>query len=616
MNKKRTTPETRKRGLLRGRLALAACLLLVGAPIASAFHVRMELQPEAMRMGESAELAIIIQSSDTPGEPALPDIPGLRIGRPSTEHSFSMTIVNGSRQEQRFTTYRYRIIPLQPGEYTIGPLSYTHENQTVEVPAKTLRVVAPGDESGRGGQVRELSDLVFATLEVDKEQIYVQESFTLTITIYSRDVNLGRDVSLVNMPDSGIATQPFQELRTTREVVRNEVYDVRRYQTQIRPLTAGTIRFDPELHIQILVPRNDRRGRGLFDDPFFQGVFSNMEAHPFELELAPAEVLVRALPDANRPDSFSGGVGAFDFNVRVDPLEVRPGDPITLSMMIQGEGNMDTVSPPSVQESDLFRVYPPRLTNKDLDRSQSRGRKLYEQVIIPRTDKAGEVPPLHFTYFDPRTEEYKSIARGPFALTIQEGDPSISRVVRADDASMDHQTRIVGQDIVYLKPAPKRWWAIHNGPWYSRPVFLGLQAVPPALVLAVFLFTRRLRAMDADMARTRRYRAPRSARPGLRRAEKAIRREADDEFFDGLWAALTAYFGDRLNLPPGSVSAHEVMAAMQADGLDEEQLAAIHRLFDACEQRRFAGVKMDTSRMQMLLIEFRRLLKACEKVKA
>ena len=594
--------------------ALALCIGFAALQAVHAFHVRMELEPAVLEIGESAELAIVVQSTDVPGEPERPNIPGLRIGGPSVEHTLSRTMINGVSEHRRFTTYRYTIIPLQPGEYTIGPLSYTHNEETVELPAKTLRVASPGDAAGTRGDVQELSDLVFAKLIVNREQVYVNEAFTLTIAIYSRGLNLGRDVSLMNMPDTGISTQPFQELRSAREIVDNHVYDVRRYQTQIRPVTAGTIRFAPELRIQILVPRDERRGRSLFDDPFFRGMMSNMEAHPFDLALAPLEVAVRPLPDADRPDTFTGGVGAFEFSAQASPTEVRPGDPITLSMLIQGEGNMDAVAPPGVRDSDRFRAYPPRLINKDLDRSQSRGRKLYEQVIIPRTDDVGEVPPLHFTYFDPNAEAYQTITAGPFTLVMQEGDPSVSRVVHADDTTADRQTRIVGRDIVYLKPAPSRWLNLREGPWYSRPTFLAVQTAPPLLVLAVFLLARRWRAMDGDVARARRYRAPRSARPGLRRAEKAVAHGAEDEFYNGLWAALTAYFGDRLNLPPGSVTAEDVLAVMTRGGLDPDNLVAIERLFAACDQRRFGAAATDPNQRHELLNEFRRLLKVCEKV--
>ncbi len=608
-------PETKRGGMRLSARPAVVGLLLVMAQTTAAFHVRMELQPDALEMGESAELVIMVQSEDPPGEPERPNIPGLRITGPRTEHTLSRTMINGVSEHRRFTTYRYTIIPLQPGEYTIGPITYTHANQTIEVPAQTLKVAPPSTLRGAQGHAQDLSDLVFARLSANKNQIYVHEEFILTIAIYSRGVNLGRDLSLMNMPDTGLSMQPFEELRATREIVDDQIFDVRRYQARIRPLTAGAIRFNPELRIQLLVPREERRGRSLFDDPFFRGMFSNMEAHPFDLELEPLAVVVRPLPDADRPNSFTGGVGLFDFSARATPAEVRPGDPITLSITIQGDGNMDTVAPPAIQESELFRVYPPRLTGTELNRAQSRGKKRYEQVIIPRSSEATEIPALPFSFFEPDTEQYQTITAGPFPLTMLEGDPSVSRVVRADDTVGDHRARIIGQDIVYLKPAPARWTHARTGSWHTRPAFLGLQTAPPILVLAVFVLARRRRALDTDIARARRYRAPRSARPGLRQAEKALASGSGDEFYNGMWAALTAYFGDRLNLPPGAVTTEEVQRVMSRNGLSSDHLDTIARLFAACDQRRFSGVTTAPASMKQHLDEFRCILKACERVK-
>ncbi len=606
----------RGRGWRCVRHAIVLVLPFVLACRSYAVHVRMELAPEAVEIGESADLAFIIEADDVgqPAPPELPEIAGLRVGRPSVEQTFSRTEVNGVLEHRRSTTYRFRIVPLQPGEYVIGPFAYEHDGEVFELPARTLRVVAPRHADGREESVHDLSDLVFATLEVDRDRVYIHEPFTLTLAIYSRELNLGRDVSLMNLPDTGISTQPFQELRPVREIVGDRIYDVRRYQTQIRPLTSGTIHLAPELRIQVLVQRSRERGRGPFDDPFFRGFFSNYDAHPIELSLDPVEVIARPIP-AERPASYTGGVGSFDFSVRVQPKEVRAGDPITLTIMIEGEGNMDAVAAPSLQDSDLFRVYPPRLTNQDLNRALTRGRKLYEQVIIPRTEEAREVPPLEFSYFDPRRERFETVVQGPFELAISPADPAETRVVRGDDVTGERATRVVGHDIMYLMPAPNRWANAQDGPWYVRPTFLALQTLPPALVLAVLLFARRRRALDADVALARRYRAPRSARRGLRQAEQALRNHSVSDFHDGVWLALTAYFGNRLNLPPGSVTVDEVQRVMREKGMDEKTLKAIGYLFADCEHMRFARGTIEPGQMRTMLEDFRNVLKACERVK-
>ncbi len=597
---------------LRVGLGLALCVGLATGTWAG--QVRMELTPNVVRMGESADLRIVFENLDRAPAPELPPISGLRLSGPGVERSFSMQTVNGRMEQTQQIAYRFTVIPLQPGDYTIGPYTYEHNGQTYELPAQTLRVVLPSGETGRPDEARQLSDLVFARLSVTRDHVYVNEPFTLTISIYSRDVNVGRDMSLMNMPDTGIQLQPWQELRSVREVVRGDVYDVRRYQALVRPLTSGTLTFDPDLRIQLLVPRAQRR-HSRWDDAFFGGGFSNMEAHPLELDVEPVTVTVRSLPMEGRPEGFTGGVGRFSFDVHVHPREnIQPGDPISLTMRIEGEGNMDTVGPPALEDSDLFRVYPPRVTQSEVDRSGTRGRKTYEQVIIPRTGESGEVPALVFSYFDPDAETFRSITRGPTVLDLAEAAVTEGRRVRADDVG-DRRTRIIGEDIAYLKPPPVRWARIDDPLPLTGVWFWGLHAVPLILTVVVFGWARHQRRLESDHALARRYRAPKRARAGLREAERAIQADDDQAFFDGLWRALSGYFGDRLNWSSGAIAGDEVVAAFRTQGLEPTHLDQIQRVFDACDQRRFAGAQVSVDEMRQLLQDTRTLLKACERVR-
>jgi hypothetical protein len=604
---------TRRPAGVRRRWAVLLACAVAGSALG--LDVRMELDPEVLRVGESARLRVVMEGVDRAAPPNLPPVDGLRFSGPSVEQSFHMTNVNGVREQRRTLTYTYGVMPLRPGDFTVGPFSYTHHGQTVELPARRLRVVVPAGEAGAPSAVSDMSDLVFAEVVVSKDEVYVNEPFTLNLVLYTSRVNLGREISLTGMPDEGLEIQPYQELRATREVIENEVYDVRRYQTQIRPLTAGTIRFEPEMVVQLLVERAARRPPG-FDQSLFRGWLSNMEAHPLELRPAPAEVVVRSLPPSGRPEGFGGGVGRFSFEVELDPSTVQVGDPATLILRLEGEGNIDAVGVPELPESDAFRAYPARLVSSDLDRAGYRGRKVYEQVIIPRTEEVTEVPALTFSYFDPAEHGYRSIARGPLALEVQAADPDKGRTVRSGPTEDARTARMVGDDIRYLQPAPAHWTRLAGGRGPERPGFWAWQGLPVAVVLWAWWMGRRRRALSSDVALARRYRAPRAAQAGLRRAEKALSKQDEAAFYEGLWKALVEYFGHRLNWPAGLVTGEAVGRALQQQGLDEEQRQRVEKLFTACEQRRFAGVRSGPEAMRRRLDDFRRVLKACERVKS
>ncbi len=583
--------------------------------------VQFDVQPDALRIGEAAEMTVTVRGIDNPPAPELPNIPGLRFSGPAVEHSYSMSMgPGGSSQQERAVTYRYRIIPLQPGEYIVGPLTYTVQGQSVELPARPLKVVSPGAAPEQETR-QELSDLLFATVTVERPSVYVQEVFDLTISIYSRGLNLARDVSLMNMPDTGLVLQGFQEQRTTREVVRNDVYDVRRFRTKVRGLNAGALTFEPTLRVNLLVPRNDRRRGSLFDDQFFGGIFSQTEMHPIEIKPERLTVRVKPLPDADRPADFSGAVGQFAMDVSVSPTQTSVGDPVTIQMAVSGRGNIDVAPAPQIELGQDFRTYPVRMINKEIDGQQLAGRKVFEQIIIPRSEEIQEVPEVLFSYFNPETERYEIIRRGPTPLTVQAADSAPARVVAADTAPGDPRAQVIGTDILYLKPLPPRWQPAQGRPWYLRPAFLGAQGVPPLVLLALLLYAMRRKELDRNIAKARRQRAPRSARAGLRAAEHALRKRHRGEFFGAIWTALTSYFGDRLNLAPGEVTPDQVLALIERQDMAAERLDELRGLFALCEEERFglstrddvpiSDEELNAHREQ--LDRLNRILRACEK---
>ena len=179
---------------------------------------------------------------------------------------------------------------------------------------------------------------------------------------------------------------------------------------------------------------------------------------------------------------------------------------------------------------------------------------------------------------------------------------------------------ILGSDIVYLKPPPTRWPDVAGAGTLPRGFFWSLQALPGLALVGVYLAVRRREQMSRDVARARRLRAPRSARPALRKAEQALAQGQRREFVDALWEALAAYLGNRLNLPAGAVTPDVVVSRLEQSALPQDGIARTRDLLSFCDQERYgqgAAALSETDRA--LLVEqldaLRGILKACEKVR-
>lgn len=575
----------------------------------------MDVNPRAVSVGESAIGSVTVRGLENPPAPALPAVPGLQISPVGTERSWSM----GPGGQDSSVSFRYRIMPLQAGKFSIGPFPYAAEGETLEVPAVELEVVDAGSAPAPGGDSSQIADLLFATISAQPTNVYIQQVFDVVLSIYSRNINLGRDVELGNLPASGLSLPPFQEMGSTREVVRNQIYDVRRFRCKAQALTAGTFTLAPNIRVQVVVPRDRRRMSpfdDFFNDPFGNPFMGRYQTQAVDLRATPVELQVLPLPPADGVAGFAGAVGRFAFDVQVRPTEVQAGDPVTLSMQIGGVGNIENVAPPAIAAGPDFRLYEPRQVSRDIDGARAGGRVLYEQVVIPRSVTNAQLPALSFSYFDPELGRYETVTRGPFDLVVHPATNGGSRVVQAAADAPEARTMILGSDIVYLKPPPARWPRPAN--FSSSALFWGLQAIPGLALAGLFLAVRRREQMSRDVARARRLRAPRSARPALRRAEQALAQGRRRECVDALQEALAAYLGNRLNLPAGAVTPDVIMERLEKSKLPAEWMARTRDLLAFCDQERYGqGTALPEDDRALLagqLDTLRRILKACERV--
>lgn len=593
------------------RATLAAGLGLGAAAGAGEPAVTLDVQPRALKVGETTLATIVLSNLPDAPAPQMPDLDGFQVQPAGQENR--LNIVNGA--VDRSVVHRFALTAVRAGDHVVGPFRYEAGGRVFDLAAVPVQVV-PAPAGGAGAApTDDLSKLAFARVKVDRVEAYVHERFTITVSVYSRGVELDRQVELMNMPQSGLKMSQFSEIGGGREAIDGQVYDVRSFRAEGRALTAGEVVLAPTLRAGIVV-RRQGRSRGPFGDSlledFFAGTpFARGERRPIDLAAEPVKLVVLPLPAEGRPDSFSGAVGACAWDVAVRPTEVNAGEPVTVTMAVRGEANLEAVNAPRLDLGPAFRVYDPRLVS----RGDNPREKVFEQVVIPRDATATEIPGISFSYFDPVARAYRTVTRGPFPLVVHASTNGAATLRLAVAAPAGPQILEGAPDIVYLKPAtavahraPRAGWA------FAWPGAL-VHALPAAAALAAFLVARRREALANDIARARREQAPRAARPAVAKARAAVERGDASAFHEALWEALTTYFGNRLNLAPGEVARDRVVAAFAAAQVDPETLGAIGRLFDVCDEARYAGAAAGATGMRDRVDALVRILGRCERAR-
>ncbi|HET9251900.1 MAG TPA: BatD family protein [Candidatus Eisenbacteria bacterium] len=393
------------------RLALLAatwvlCSVLPAAH-ASAQNVRVEaeLDREEIGLHESAILTVTVTAAGTQAHrPRVPDIPGLRVDPFGESQGFSW--VNG--RVSRTVTSMYRLRPQRTGDFTIPPIQAGAEGRPSPQARPLVLRVRNEPPARRGG-----SDDLFVRLQVDRTRVYWNQAVTARFKLYSR--------TRVEAPTwdppsaSGFWAEVLGPARAGREVVGGLEYDTFELHVVYFPTRTGRLQIGPgRIHAQVVrrVPQ---------PDPWSS--LGMPETQVEEVELVTAPVLVQVMPlPGGAPEGFRGAVGDFELDVRLDRVTTRAGEPVTVTSILRGSGNLASATDPDVLAQGAARRHTsPGTTSFDRSGNRLRGERRRDTTFIPETPGELRILPVRFSWFDPETERYRTQTADTIRVRVSPG---------------------------------------------------------------------------------------------------------------------------------------------------------------------------------------------------
>lgn len=162
------------------------------------------------------------------------------------------------------------------------------------------------------------------------------------------------------------------------------------------------------------------------------GFFGTEEFRDIKVSAPAREITIEPLPAAGRPASFHGAVGKFDMTVSARPSSVNAGEPITVTTLIHGKGDLAAAACPNLSLT-AGRNYPAK-------RRLRSGALACEQVLVPAA--GNQLPSIEWTFFDPEAAVYSTL-RHDLGSTVKLAAPPITppvpRPVRVAPATSPHQ---------------------------------------------------------------------------------------------------------------------------------------------------------------------------------
>jgi len=542
--------------------------------VATEIKVRATVSTTQARVGESITFVFAVEGAQDVPAPAL-RVGGLdaRYLGPSTQ----VSIVNGTMSSS--VQHRYSLFALQPGRFEVGPITIQYQGKDYSTPPLAVEFVAaaapPGStDSGRANGGPQGKTL-FATLSLTKPRVYLHERVALDIDLYIGNVRAG-DLQFPTLSADGLAVDNWPQPTQRQQVIDGQSYQVVHFHTLATPLRAGTVLIGPASLRLNVYERNRGNGRGGANDPFFDTFFQ--QARQVDVRAEPIELTVLPLPENGRPADFSGAVGRFQMQVDAAPTEVVAGDPITVQLVVTGEGNLSDAAAPRLADATGFRIYEPRAGQIEA------GRRSFEQVVIPNDSGVTALPSFRFSFFDPQTEQYQVVESAPIALRVSQPQqaPHADVVVSGESPRRKVEEKL-GRDIVFIKDEPgdlRDFRSLGSAIW----MLLAWLPVPPAALLVMTWYDRRRRRLSGDERYARFARAGKLARQGIAAGRAAIRNGNQTEFYEVISTTIREFLSAKLDLPAGGVDAD----AVAKRGCGPDVVNDLRVLYAACETARFA----------------------------
>jgi hypothetical protein len=550
-------------------------------------------EPSTVRLMRFGEYRVTIAGANTSVElpDPLPAPEGLVVEL--SNRSQSISILNGQRVSS--VTFHYSVTAARPGVFLMPSFTATVAGVAVTVPAAQVRVQEPRPD-----------DLPYqgahAVIDLPDREYYVGQTIQARLLVIETPDEGVQGIANVTKPSGDFLFQSQPGIRKEQVNYKGRMVGAMVTGLRLTPIKPG----DTEISIQAIVFISKLSMMGRQTGSTAQAM----------LDTPPVTVRVRSLPEKGRKPGFTGGIGNFELGrPSVSASEVIVGDPLTLTVTVSGDGNLEALSPPAIPDDETWQSFTPT-SDVTRDPISGRGTKSMTYTLVPRSPNARAIPSIPFSVFDPERGEYVDLSIPPVPVVVKQGsaptsaaspqpatDPAASEppAAKSPEPILTGLAEKIGP--TRSTPAPVAW---HTGFWAG-------QLLPAGALMGLWLWRRRVDYLAAHPEVVRRREARIAARNHLRAARSAAQSRSSDEFVRASIDAIRAAAAPLDSTQAGSLVLSEVLSNLPDETQARAADSTVRRLFERAHTTRYSGHMVDTDGVFALLPEVERTVAAIEK---
>lgn len=595
------------------RKILCFLLLFTAAEAMGQARFSATVTPREIGKEEYTQLRLLVENAADVRQIAPPSLKDfIVVSGPSQESG--MSNINGSMSQ--YTGVSYLLKPRRTGTFTIPSAialadgkKLTSQPVTVKVTnAATGNGVQPGagffsspfagmdpfeeperpaiseDMVLKEGEdpKQKIGRNMFVKLETDKTSCYVGEPIVATYKLYTRlpsESNMTKNpsfngFSVIDLQQPG-NNEYYRERLNGKEY---NVYTIRK--AQLYPLQAGTLDLEiAEIENNIRFIKAAYAAKGIGSGSSTMGLPPEaLINQKIVLQSQPMSINVKALPDAGKPANFKGAVGEFGVEAMLAKKEFTTDDAGTLRIVISGQGNLQLVTAPEISWPAGMESFDAKTTD-DLYKGTVpvSGRKTIDYPFTVAEPGTYTLPPVQFSFFNPKTRKYKTVSTEPVSFTVAKGTGEkhydTPEPVTKDRSLLSrffsNRLRVVSV-VACLILLGLIFWLKRDKKTEEKKI--AEQAIAAEKEKA---------EMDSIQELLEQQKNP------LAEAELALEANDSPVFYKHLDEELRKYLSHKLHIPQTELNKKSIAEELDRNGISNETCLLLHQLLDEIEWQRY-----------------------------
>jgi len=567
-------------------------------------QVSFEAKVSKKRLGLNERLRVDFEMNENGDNFIPPLFTGFQVvsGR---QQAVSRSWVNGVRSFSK--TYTYFLTPKLKGKITLDQAQITINGEVYKTTPITIEVTEAVEKPNDPNNIDYITDEnIKLVAEISNSNPYLNEGISVVYKLYFRNPISISDVQELESPSYGDFWSHLIKIGqvrvNTKGVYNGEPYnEVVWRKVVLYPQKTGKLNIEPlTLNLSLSVPSNRR-------DLFGRRILTQGQK---TITAGRRVIDVKSLPEKNKPPGFTGAVGQFDFDVILDKDALKASESFQATLKVKGNGNLKLFNLPKINVPNTLEVYEPEHTeNVKINLSGMDGTIEDAYTIVPQYQGKYPIPPVQFSYFDPKTKNYKSVRSQDLLVDVFEGP--VAGNSRDESKSLTKQLVDTADTTFSFIILNTKLSPINTTAFWKSTLFWSLLGLPIMLMFLAFLLKRFILERKEDSVSSKQREAQRLAKKYLSSAKKAF--EDQVVFYEALERALHNYLKAKLQIETTELTKDKIERLLLNKKVNKQTALDFVAVIENCELARYApgssvSIKVDYEKASSVIASIDRQL--------